>query len=171
MFEVAQQSIKQTDCNTLCKWTAALPKVTSVMTQFEINIILTVYETISNLFKWIKIIKRYNNHTSFVNQVYLSINCKDSLGPTDKQIWCIPIKHWTSERHAARVYIGSVGPRPIPDIYTMLNKLGSQFERPTMTQPGCQYDTELSKFELFGRHVDNFLFTNINMIDMNTDYL
>lgn len=53
----------------------------------------------------------------------------------------------------------------------MLNKLGSQFERPTMTQSGCQYDTELSKFELFGSHVGNFLFTNINMIDMNTDYL
>lgn len=40
-----------------------------------------------------------------------------------------------------------------------------------MTQTGCQYDIELSKFELFGRHVDIFLFTNINMIDMNTDYL
>lgn len=49
----------------------------------------------------------------------------------------------------------------------MLNKLGSQFERPTMTQPGCQYDIDLSKFELFGHHVDIFLFTNINMINIS----
>lgn len=33
MYGVAQQLIKQTDCNTLCKWTAALSKVASVTAQ------------------------------------------------------------------------------------------------------------------------------------------
>lgn len=47
-----------------------------------------------------------------------------------------PTKHWMSNRHKGHVYIGSVGPWP-------MDKVGPQFGRPTMTQPGRQYDVTL----------------------------
>lgn len=49
-----------------------------------------------------------------------------------------------SNRHKGHVYIGSVGPWP-------MDKVGPQFGRPTMTQPGHKYDVQYLNF---GCHVD-----------------
>lgn len=103
-----------------------------------------------------------------------------------------PTKHWTSDRRADHVYIGSVGPWPILDIYSK-SKLGPLFGRPTMTQLGRHIDVQHLTFELgnfFGRHLDVydrcrkftwlyiiFFYLQIStlllstwLIHMNTDY-
>jgi len=67
-----------------------------------------------------------------------------------------PTKHWTSDRRADHVYIRSVGPWPILDIYST-SKLGPLFGRPTMTQFGCHVDVQHLIIELghfFGPHLD-----------------
>lgn len=67
-----------------------------------------------------------------------------------------PTKHWTSDRCADDVDIGSVCPWSILNIYTMF-KLVPQFQHPTITQLWRHYDAQHFHFRpgpFFGCHVD-----------------